>query len=374
MADTSDQFAVAADEYLTRRYAADRRRALLRTGGWDSALAAELADLGWYSLAVPESRDGLGASLSDLGAMFTQAGRHLLIGPLLENMLLPALLDRPGDEVGRVAVASAVRTGMPLALVDPGASEVWSQDLGAVTLTDGTLHGSIAAVRFAQHAAALVVVASHGTGTVVCLVDPHDDGVSIEPLHSADPGVAFGRVDLTGVRVDVAVDRDDAELVTRLRAWARLFLACELDGLARSSVDDTVAHLKTREQFGRPIGSFQALAHIAAQMHTASAGLHNLCVAALADAHTADLADLELLAMTAKAHAAETAVAVCEYAIQLHGGMGFTAETDVSWYYRRVLALRAWYGDGPELHDRIGTSLLDRALVTAQGSRTENPT
>ncbi|MFG1923224.1 acyl-CoA dehydrogenase family protein [Cryptosporangium sp. NPDC048952] len=361
MADDFARFDQAVDEYLVRHYTVDRRRALLGAGGFDAPLAAELADLGWYSLAVPEAEDGLGVPLSDLGGMFMQAGRHLLIGPLLENTLLPALLQRSGDGEGSDALAAAVRTGVPVALVDPGVSDDCSTDLGSVSLTGGRLHGSVAAARFAQHASLLAVVA----GSVLCLVDPRADGVRISALRSADPAVSFGRVDLTGVHVDAVVGRDDTELITRIRAWARLFLACELDGLARSSLDRTVQHLKTREQFGRPIGAFQALAHIAADMHTASSGLHSLCLAALADAGDAtDVAELELVAVSAKAHAAGTAVRICEDAIQLHGGMGFTTESDVSWYYKRAVALRAWYGDEQELHRRIGAALLDRATET----------
>jgi acyl-CoA dehydrogenase len=372
VADDLARFDQAVDEYLARHYAVDRRRALLGAGGWDAPLAAELADLGWYSLAVPESRDGLGLPLSDLGGMFMQAGRHLLIGPLLENTLLPALLQRPGDWERSGALTAAVQTGVPLALVDPGVSDDCYTDLGSVSLTGDRLHGSVAAVRFAQHASLLAVVAGTDTGTVVCLVDPNAVGVRIQALRSADPAVAFGRVNLTDVHADAVVGQDDTELVTRVRAWARLFFACELDGLARSSVDRTVQHLKTRQQFGRPIGAFQALAHIAADMHTASAGLHSLCLAALADAgSTTNVADLELLAASAKAHAAETAVRICEGAIQLHGGMGFTTESDVSWFYKRAVALRAWYGDEHELHHRIGAALLNHEPAAAHDRETE---
>lgn len=93
-------------------------------------------------------------------------------------------------------------------------------------------------------------------------------------------------------------------------------------------------------------------------MSARSTGLHNLCLAALADARGASPSELDLITSTAKAHAADAAVRVCEDAIQLHGGMGFTTETDVSWYYRRALALRGWYGDETELQHHIGAALL----------------
>ena len=90
-------------------------------------------------------------------------------------------------------------------------------------------------------------------------------------------------------------------------------------------------------------------------MHTRSAGLRNLCLASLDDARSAPADELDALAQTAKAHAARTAVQVCEDAIQLHGGMGFTTENPVSWYYRRALALRSWYGDDTELNARMAS-------------------
>ena len=359
MADDHQEYGAAVDEYLTRTYDGDRRRKLLDTGGWHPEFVAELAELGWYALAVDESRGGLGAPLSALGPVFVQLGRHLVAGPQMENVLLPALLgDRASQALTSQALAAAVETGVPLALVDPGVTQDWADDFGSVVLSGQRLSGTVHAVRFARQASLFVVIADTGGGSAVCLVDPSEPGVHIEEADSADPGVDFGRVRLDGVPTE-AIGADD-ELVTRIRSWARILLACELTGLAQRSLEQTVEHIGQREQFGRPIGSFQALQHIAAEMHVRWSGLHNLCTATLADADGASVADLELMAATAKAHAAEVAVRVCEDAIQLHGGMGFTTESDVSWHYRRALALRAWYGDETELGLRIGAALSER--------------
>ncbi|GAA1862760.1 hypothetical protein GCM10009836_48860 [Pseudonocardia ailaonensis] len=334
------ELASAVDDYLTRTYDGDRRRKLLDGGGWDAGLAAELADLGWYSVAVPEEKGGIGAPLSDLGPLFVEYGRHLVVGPQLEYSLLPAL-------VGGLDPA-----GQPPALVDPGVTDDWAADVGSVSLTGRELTGTVEAVRFAAQAGVLVVVA----GETVCLVDPAASGVRTEPVDSADPGTVFARVSFDGATPHTLVP--GADLVGRIRAWARLLLACELSGLARGALERTVGYVGQREQFGRPIGGFQAVKHLAADMAARSAGLQNLCAAALDDAGEASGSDLELVSSTAKAHAAEAAARVCEDAIQLHGGMGFTTEADVSWYYRRALALRGWYGDATELQRRIGAGLL----------------
>jgi alkylation response protein AidB-like acyl-CoA dehydrogenase len=339
-----DEYGATVDDYLTRTYTG-RRHAILDNGGWDPALTSEFADLGWYSLAIPEDRGGLGLPLSALGPLFLQYGRHLVGGPLLEHSLLPALV--PG-----LVPAHAAR---PPALVDPGVTELWSDDLGAVTRRGGRLHGAVEAVRFAAQADRLVVV----TGSTVCLVDPAAPGVRIEPLTGADPGVEFGRIEFDDVEADPMGHDHDHDLLLRLRSWARLLLACELSGLARGSLERTVEHVARREQFGRPVGSFQAVKHIVADMLTRSTALENLCLAALADADTAPPEELDLVACTTKAHASDVAIRVCEDAIQLHGGMGFTTESDVSWFYRRALALRGWYGDPAELQVRLGAALLD---------------
>lgn len=353
MADTihedTEQFAEAVDEYLAKSYDGDRRRRLLERADWDPDFARELVDLGWYSLAVPEDHGGLGAGLDALGPVFAQLGRHLVPGPQLESFLLPALLPEvvgPSDVV---------------ALVDPGVTHDWRAEFGSVTLTDGRLDGVVNAVRFARQATLLVVVAATESGEVLCAVDPAAPGVQVTDADSADPATSFGQLTLRGAEAQVLSGAwAGSELVTRLRAWARLLIACELSGLAHRSLELTVEYVAQREQFGRPIGGFQAVKHIAADMHTTWAGVDSLCRAVVADARWASLADLELLGLTAKAHAADAAVRVCEMAIQLHGGVGFTTEADVSWYYRRALSLRAWYGDPEELQRRIGVAVLDQ--------------
>lgn len=354
----NEEYGSAVDEYLTRAYDGDRRRAVLTAGGWDAGLAAELAGLGWHGLAVPEQHGGLGAPLSALGPVFSALGRHLVVGPTLENTLLPAVLHE--HWASAPALAAAVETGVPVALVDPGVTEDWAADVGSVTLRVDRLTGTVEAVRFAGQASLLVVVAATDAGEVVCLVDAGAAGVRVEDVDSADPATAFARVALDDVLVDLRTPVDGGALVARIRSWARLLIACELSGLAGHAVDRTVTYIGQREQFGHPIGSFQAVKHIAADMYAQATSLRNLCTAALADAAGASAAGLQMLAWTAKAHAAEVAVRVCEDAVQLHGGMGFTTETDVSAYYLRTLALRSWYGDATELRRRIGAAVLDR--------------
>lgn len=361
--DISVQVADAVDDYLRRTYDDERRRRILESGGWDATFSAELAGLEWYSLAVPESHGGLGAPLSALGPVFMHFGRYLVAGPSLENALLPALLQRPDDWTSTPAIAAAVQTGIPLALVDPGITDDWADDVGTVVLSPNGLRGSVNAVRFARQARLLVVIADSETGPAICLVDSTEPGVTIDDVDSADPTATLGRVTFADVRPTGAHrtgHAGDDRLIHRIRSWTRILIACELSGIAQRCLDRTIDYIRQREQFGRPIGSFQAIKHIAADMYTRSTALHNLCIATLDDAAHADERQLHLLGATAKAYASSVAVRICEDAIQLHGGIGFTTENELNWYYKRTLALRGWYGDPTELERRIGAALLER--------------
>lgn len=365
--DSAEQFEVTVAQYLRRNYGSERRGEVLLAGGWDATFAAELAVLGWFALAVPDAHEGIGAPLSALGPIFIEFGRYLVVGPMLENTLLPALLTRPGEWDSMPAIAAAVETGRPLALVDPGITDDWAEDVGSVVLTEQGLHGSVSAVRFGAQAELLVVIADSGNGSVLCFVDPNSEGVLVESVDSADPATAYARIFFDGARTVGPYPRvhgDDHVLVNKVRSWARLLIACELSGIAARSLDRTVEYIGQREQFGRPVGSFQAVKHIAANMYERSTALHNLCMAAVSDANQADDHELYVLAAATKAYAADAALRVCEDAIQLHGGIGFTTENELHWYYKHALALRGWYGDETELELRVGAALLDPPQAT----------
>jgi alkylation response protein AidB-like acyl-CoA dehydrogenase len=255
---------------------------------------------------------------------------------------------------------------VPLALVDPGITDDWADDVGTVLLTPNGLRGAVNAVRFARQAQVLVVIADSETGPAVCLVDATEPGVTVDDVDSADPTATLARVTFADARVigaEAAGHAGDDRLIHDIRSWTRILIACELSGIAQRCLDRTIDYIRQREQFGRAIGSFQAIKHIAADMYTRSTALHNLCIATLADAGQADQRQLYLLGATAKAYASSVAVQVCEDAIQLHGGIGFTTENELSWYYKRTLALRGWYGDKTELERRIGAALLEERFA-----------
>jgi len=355
------------DAYLTRSFDAQRRLALVDVHGWDPTFLDEVEALSWFALAVPESAGGVGLPLSAAGAAMLPLGRHLVPGPMIERLLFPALLSRHLDD----GAQRSEPAGAVVALVDPEAHGVWSSDADRVYVRDGHVGGGMTAVRFGCEADLLLVVAESSDGPEVHLFGSGSAGVAVEPAASADPTARLATVTFTPqtgapsrpVFAGPAAER----FLTDLRAWARIMAACELSGIATGLLETTTAFVKVREQFGRPIGSFQAVKHVLADMHALSCSLRNVCDSALADAVSAGPEDLAMLAAVAKAYAADAALTVCENAVQMHGGAGFTTETDLHLYYKRALAVRAWYGDHEELTHRIGDALLTRSPLT--GSR-----
>ncbi|GAA4708981.1 acyl-CoA dehydrogenase family protein [Pseudonocardia yuanmonensis] len=347
------------DAYLKRSYDSQRRHALTRCQGWDRTFLDEIADLGWFALAVPDKAAGLGLPLSAVGAAMVSLGRHLVPGPMPERLLLPALLLRHLDDGGS---GRSDLSGAVVALVDPAAHGSWSVDGGHVRGEPAGLAGSMLPVRFAREADLLLVVAESAEGTAVHLLSSRGPGVDVEPVESADPTARLARVTFAepaGAGTAPVLTGSAAErFVAELRAWAQILAACELAGIAVRMVEETTAFVQVRKQFGRPIGAFQAVKHTLADMYALASSLRNLCDVTLEDATSSSADELLVLAAVAKAYAADAAVRVCESAIQMHGGTGFTTETDLHLYYKRALALRAWYGDHEELTHRIGDSLL----------------
>jgi alkylation response protein AidB-like acyl-CoA dehydrogenase len=281
---------------------------------------------------------------------------------MLENSLLPGTVYDHASEEGRKLLADVVENGSVLAFLDPAVTDHWSGRLGSVTSVAGMLQGTFEAVRFGGEATALLVVADREDGgPQLHLIEPGTPGVRIELVGSADPGVNFSRVTLDGVEGTPLGDETTArQVLARVRRWSRVLIACELSGIATRCVELSVEYAKQREQFGRFIGSFQAIKHMLADMHTDAVSLHNFCEAVAGELDELADAEAELSAAALKAHAATVAVSVCEGAIQVHGGIGFTAEADIHWYYKRALALRAWYGDSTELEERVGALVLDQ--------------
>lgn len=364
MVDIENELVGPVREFLDRSFGAEHRLAMLESEGEAPKLWGEFADLGWFALTAPQEDDGLGMHPSQLAHVFRTFGERLLTGAMLEQMLLPGLLlstvrDSAGDRQALPARLSAALQGQArIAVADPRVTLHWSDVNGSLALGSGTLHGGLEIVRFGALADEILVIADDGSGETVVLLEAGRSGVTAKSRSSADPGASFASVRFDDVRVDdedvVARGEAAAALASRIRAWQRLLISCELAGIARHMLDLSVGFIQQREQFGRPVAGFQAIRHIAATAAQRTILLENFCDAVADDARSLTDGQFDLATLSLKATASETARLVCEDALQMHGGIGFTYEYELHWYYKRALSLRTWYGDERELATEVG--------------------
>jgi alkylation response protein AidB-like acyl-CoA dehydrogenase len=354
--DVAAEFAATAQDILTRLGASQRVAAELDSEGFSRTAWSAAAEAGWLEALVSEEAGGLGLTLRELGPIFTAAGRHLFSGPLAEHAIAGALAASVASAPARDRLRAALSGETLLTLVDAAATGTGTApELGARRLS-----GSCELVRFAAQADELMVVAGTAAGPAVLLIRSDRPGVGVIDRASLDPATTMASVRFDEADVDdadvVAAGDDAADLIDRTRAGIRIAVACELSGIADHVLALAVDYAKERQQFGRPIGSFQALQHILAEMAREAFGLSRLCREAAAAAVPGTL---EVVSLVAKAHAAATARSVTEGSMQVHGGIAFTIEHQLHRYYKHVLFLEGFYWDRHEIHETLGRRLLE---------------
>jgi alkylation response protein AidB-like acyl-CoA dehydrogenase len=202
------------------------------------------------------------------------------------------------------------------------------------------------------HVADVILVPARAAGTLaVYVVETSAPGVSITPLTSMDPGTRLAQVTLDGAAV-AAEARLGAEALAFLLLRGAVGAAAEMLGASRRCLDMAVEYAKVREQFGQPIGSFQAIRHKCAEMLLEVENSHAATYYA-AWALDSGAEDGELAASVAKSYVNDAARKVCGEAIQVHGGIGFTWEFDLHLYFKRAKALEPLYGDAEHHRELI---------------------
>ncbi|MUL63365.1 acyl-CoA dehydrogenase [Mycobacterium sp. CBMA 234] len=300
------------------------------------------ANLGWQGLAVPEAYGGSGFGLPELAVVLEAQGRELCPGPFLPSVAAAVVIDRCGTESLRAALLPGLADGSTVAAL--GLS-------GHVHISGHTVYGMSPTVLGAPDAGLLVLVAADD----VVVVDAKATGVTVTPLESVDTTRSIGSVNLEQAEV-IAVLRGAA---TKAHTAFRILAAAEAVGTSWAALDMAVEYAKVREQFGRTIGTFQAVKHHAANMLVAA----ELTTAAAWDAARADdLDDAWFAAAVAATQAIHSEIFNAENNIQLHGGIGFTWEHDAHLYLRRARTLAALTADGADpLADVVDAQRTGRA-------------
>jgi len=352
----------AARAFLDQHCTSAHVRALMDDSrGESEAMWKEMAQLGWLGLALPEGQGGSGLGMVETAILLEEMGRAAYPGPYLPTALAAMAIADAGraEQQGRWLPAIAtgsVRAAVALLDADvdwgPDATETRAERKGA----GWTLSGMKRFVPWAHVADLLLVPARSPEGLSLFLVETMAAGLSVSPMIGMDLGTRWTTVRLEGVPVagDGVLGAAGAArpLLADLLRRGAVGAAAEMLGAARRCLDMSVGYAKVREQFGQPIGSFQAIRHKCAEMLLEVENSH-AAVYYAAWALDARAEDHEVAPSVAKAYVGEAARRVCGDAIQVHGGIGFTWEYDLHLYMKRAKALEQMYGDADHHRELI---------------------
>ena len=318
--------------------------------GESEALWKEMAQLGWLGLALPEPHGGSGLGMVETAIVLEELGRAAYPGPYLPTVLAGLAVAEAGSADQQSRWLPAIGTGQARATIafldrqldwEPEAVETQARRMGGRFM----LSGYKPFVPWAHVADFLLVPARSAEGLSLFLVDTSGAGLSLSPMLGMDLGTRWVSVRLDGAAGEpLGEPGRAAPLLQDLLRRGAVGAAAEMLGAARRCLDMSVGYAKLREQFGQPIGSFQAVRHKCAEMLLEVENSHAATYYA-AWALDARAEDHELAVSTAKAYVSEAARKVCGEAIQVHGGIGFTWEYDLHLYMKRAKALETMYGD-----------------------------
>ncbi|MBB2910693.1 alkylation response protein AidB-like acyl-CoA dehydrogenase [Streptosporangium becharense] len=332
------------------------RRAAGSPAGYDEGLWGILCEqIGVAALAVPEEFGGAGFSLVETHVVLERLGYALTPSPLLGSGVLGAqAILRSGDDAACARLLPGVAAGTTLAaLAWATADGRWHRDRSDVRVSgEGRLTGSAHLVLDGAAADVLLVVGDTGEGAVgLYEVAPEADGVHRVPTPGMDLTLRFARVDFDSAPARLLA-ADAAALLAGLRDVAAVAVTALQVGAAQRGLDMTVAHTGQRVQFGRPIGSFQALKHRMADMLVLVETSRTISRAAAWSA-ARGTPDLPERAATAKAWCSDALNEVAAETIQLHGGIAITWEHDAHLVFKRAHATSQLFGQPHEWRRRL---------------------
>jgi alkylation response protein AidB-like acyl-CoA dehydrogenase len=365
--DTQQMMADMASRLLGRENEMEARRH--RLSGERPArmhLWPHLAEQGLIGGLVAESLGGFGGSARDIAVLMALAGEWLVVEPVLHAAIAAKAFDLAaarGRAVGEEEVAALIAGQTSIAFAHQEGAEPFARRT-TIAVTDGDsfrLSGCKLVVRHGDIAAKLLVTAEFEGKPALLLIARDGPGVSVRPTRLLD-GSSAGDIVLENAPAQLVLDEAGVE-VEALVALYLLGLAAETAGITAAVNYRTFAYLATRQQFGVPLASFQALQHRAADMHIAAEEIRLLTDRIVDEADGEHgIAGIVVRTAALKSMADDGARLVAHEAVQLHGGMGVSDELDVSHYFRRLAAIRAELGDAAGL--RAFVAARDGAVAT----------
>jgi alkylation response protein AidB-like acyl-CoA dehydrogenase len=342
------------------------RRTMETASGFDPALWAQLAEMGITGLLIDEQHGGSGAGPVEIERVMEEAGAALLCSPLLASCVLAAgMLAASGDADAQARLLPGIARGTTIATVAlTGPRGTWTPEGVEVSAnlrgSSWSLDGTANYVLHAQNAHVLLVVARTAGGMGLFEVDPSMGGVALHTLPTFDHTLRMSRIEFANAPARAIGRKGDGQDGEGGAGWAaaeaaldlaRIALAGEQAGGARRTLEFTVEYAKTRIQFGRAIGSFQAIKHMAADLLLESESATSAARHA-AQAHAAGAADAAQSISLAAFACADAFVKVTADAVQMHGGIAFTWEHPAHLYLRRARAAAQLFGGSAFYRER----------------------
>jgi alkylation response protein AidB-like acyl-CoA dehydrogenase len=338
--------------------------------GYSAEIWRKMAELGWQGLMIPEQYDGMGMGFFDLMVIFEEIGRNILPSPYFATAVLgsPPIVEAGSEEMKkeilpRVATGEAILT---MALTEPSAGYTADcVELEAEAKGDNfVLNGTKLFVEFASASDYMVVVARTKSGG-----DP-EDGITLLLVESNSPGIKIDAFATTGTDKQCEVVFDNVSvpksnvigdvnkgwpIVVKTLKMATMTKCAEMIGGMQAVLDMSVDYAKERVQYGRPIGSYQAIQHMLADMFIRTDTSKNIVYeAAWMVSEGLECADKVSIA---KAWCNETYKKVTEDGVQVHGAIGTTRDHDMGLYYRRSMAANPTFGNTEDHREVVARSL-----------------
>ncbi|MBI3244871.1 MAG: acyl-CoA/acyl-ACP dehydrogenase [Deltaproteobacteria bacterium] len=338
--------------------------------GYSEELWKKMADLGWMGLIYPESCGGSGLNMVDLVVILEEMGKAALPGPFFSTVCLGGLAileaGSPDQKQKYLPGIAAGTTKATLAVLEEDAR--WDEAGIKLQARKGKKGYSLSGVKLFvpdAHVADLIVCAARTSdGLALFVVERQQAGVVVTPLKTMDQTRKLCEVRFDKARVDAAAVLGTPgkgwDVLSRILDRGKVALCAEMCGGAQKVLDMTVDYAKMREQFGRPIGSFQAIQHKCAnmliQVESAKSATYYAAWAVASDAPEASLA-----AAMAKAYCSDAYRQVSAEGIQVHGGIGFTWEHDMHIYFKRAKGSEVTFGDATWNRELVAQYTLDVA-------------
>ncbi len=358
----------SARAFFQRECPLSKVRELMETeDAFDPSLWESIADQGWTGLTLPEAYDGLALGLVDLVVIAEEMGRACLPSPFLASTWAASLIASTPNEELKGKYLPSLSSGESIATVALLEEEPsWNTkavQLKAETSDGGlVLNGSKLQVLNAATADLILLICRMDGQLAVAPLSRDTKGLSITSTPTIDPTRKYYRVDLQDVKVDarhILAEGAAAEKALNASLQTGALLACaDMIGGMQWVLETTVEYAQARHQFGKPIGSFQAVQHQCADMLLMTESARSATYYAAWALYEKDPAGEQGL-NTAKAYCSDAARKVGNSGIQVHGGIGFTWEHDLHLFYKRTKSSEFLFGDPIFHRERLARSILD---------------